>query len=154
MQAKIYEKLHGKNNPDVFGLQVVGNEFDEVLGFNDKLLIGAVDMSLEEVVERIHRLNGLAIASHIDRENYSVISQLGFIPESVEFDALEISPNISIAEARKRYGKYAKYKFIQNSDAHFIKDIGKATTELLLADTSFNEIKQALKNEDGRKIIG
>ena len=146
MQAKVYEKLHGKNNPDVFGLQVVGNEFDEVLGFNDKLLIGAVDLSIEEIVNRVHKLGGLAIASHIDRDSYSILSQLGFIPETLKLDALEISPRISCEDARKRFTDYHNYTFVQNSDAHSLEDIGKATTELLLVDTSFNEIKKALKN--------
>lgn len=153
MQAKIYEKLHGKNNPDVFGLQVVGNEFDEVLGFNDKLLIGAVDLSIEEIVNRVHKLGGLAIASHIDRESYSVISQLGFIPKSLELDALEISPSITCEDARKRFPEYQNYTFIQNSDAHFLEDIGKAKTEFLIEEPTFDEMKKAFKDNDGRKIM-
>ncbi len=153
MQAKVYDKLQGKNNPEVFGMQVIGNEFDEVLGFNERLLIGAVDMSIEEVVNGIHKLNGLAIASHIDRESYSVIGQLGFIPETLRFDALEISPSISIEEAQKRFSELEKYQFIQNSDAHFIDDVGKCTTEFLMERPSFNEIKKALRNNDGRKVM-
>lgn len=153
MQAKVYEKLHGKNNPDVFGLQVVGNEFDEVLGFNDKLLIGAVDLSIEEIVKRVHKLAGLAIASHIDRESYSVIGQLGFIPNSLEFDALEISPSLSYDDARKRFPEYQNYTFIRNSDAHFLDDIGKAKTEFLIEEPTFEEMKKAFKDMNGRKII-
>ena len=153
MQAKVYDKLQGKNNPEVFGMQVIGNEFDEVLGFNERLLIGAVDMSIEEVVNGIHKLNGLAIASHIDRESYSVIGQLGFIPETLRFDALEISLNISIEEAQKRFSEYQTYTFIQNSDAHVIEDIGKCTTEFLMERLSFDEIKKALRNNDGRKVM-
>ncbi|MDI6803889.1 MAG: PHP domain-containing protein [Bacteroidota bacterium] len=152
MQAKVYEKLHGKNNPDVFGLQVVGNEFDEVLGFNDKLLIGAVDLAIEEIVNRVHKLGGLAIASHIDRESYSVIGQLGFIPISLEFDALEISTRLSYAEARKKFPEYQNYTFIQNSDAHMLDDIGKCTTEFWIENPTFEEIRKALKNEDDRRI--
>lgn len=153
MQAKVYDKLQGKNNPEVFGMQVIGNEFDEVLGFNEKLLIGAVDMSIEEVVNRIHELNGLAVASHIDRESFSVIGQLGFIPETLNFDALEISPNISIDEARKRLSEYGNCQFIQNSDAHFIDDVGKCTTEFLIERPSFDEIKKAIRNENNRRIM-
>ncbi len=152
MQAKVYEKLHGQNNPDVFGMQVVGNEFDEVLGFNDKLLVGAVDLSIEEIVNRVHKLGGLAVASHIDRGSYSVISQLGFIPSSLEFDALEISPSINCEDARKRFPEYNNYTFIRNSDAHFIEDIGKCFTEFQIKEPTFNEIKLVLNNEDGRKV--
>lgn len=153
MQAKVYDKLQGRNDPDVFGMQVIGNEFDEVLGFNEKLLIGAIDMGIEEVVDRIHNLNGLAIASHIDKESYSVISQLGFIPETLKLDALEVSPNISIEDVRKRYGEYEKYKFVRNSDAHFIQDIGKGITEFLLEEASFSEIKKAFMSEENRIVM-
>ena len=153
MQAKVYDKLQGINDPEVFGMQVIGNEFDEVLGFNERLLIGAVDMSVEEVVDRIHKLDGIAIASHIDRESYSIIGQLGFIPETLRFDALEISPSISIEEAQKKFSELEKYQFIQNSDAHFIDDVGKCTTEFLMERPSFDEIKKALRNNDGRKVM-
>ena len=152
MQAKVYDKLQGKNDPEVFGMQVIGNECDEVLGFNERLLIGAVDMSIEEVVNRVHKLNGLTIASHIDRESYSVMGQLGFIPETLRFDALEISPNISIEEARKRFSEYQTYTFIQNSDAHVIEDIGKCVTGYQIAEPTIIEIKMALKNENNRRI--
>jgi 3',5'-nucleoside bisphosphate phosphatase len=152
MQAEVYDKLHGKNQPNVFGLQVIGNELDEVLGFNDRLLIGAVDMSIDEVVDKIHCLSGIAIASHIDRESYSVVGQLGFIPETLKFDALEISPNISVEKARKRFPECINYTMVKNSDAHFIEDIGKCITEFQIEEPTYSEIKKALKNEDKRKI--
>jgi 3',5'-nucleoside bisphosphate phosphatase len=152
MQAKVYENFHGKNEPEIFGMQVIGNEMDEVLGFNDRLLIGAVEMSIEDIVDKIHSLNGIAIASHIDRESYSVIGQLGFIPETLKFDALEVSPNISLEEARKRFPEYRNYAMIKNSDAHFIEDIGKCVTEFQIEEPSFDEIKKALKNETERNI--
>ncbi len=147
MQAKVYEKLESENNPEVFGMQVIGNELDEVLGFNEKLLIGAVDMTIEEVVDRIHKLNGLAIASHVDREAYSIIGQLGLIPDTLKLDALEISPNVTIAEARKKFPEYGQYKFIQNSDAHFIDDVGKCVTEFQLETPTFDELRKALRIE-------
>jgi hypothetical protein len=152
MQAKVYDKLHGKNQPDVFGSQVIGNEMDEVLGFNDRLLIGAVDMTIEEIVDRIHKLNGLAIASHVDRESYSVISQLGFIPEALKFEALELSQNISYKEARSKYPGYLDYVMINNSDAHFIDDVGRRTTDFIIEQPTFNELAKALKKEDGRSV--
>ncbi|MBU1298570.1 MAG: PHP domain-containing protein [Bacteroidetes bacterium] len=153
LQFLIYAHIFGENNPDAFGMQIIANENDEVEKFETKLLIGAADLSIEQVVDEIHKLNGVAIASHIDRESYSVIGQLGFVPDNLNFDALEISPRISFEDARKRFPEYRNYEFIQNSDAHFIDDIGKVTTEFLLAKSSFNEIKKALKNEDGRKVI-
>jgi len=55
MQEAVYSNLHGVNDEKRYGLQVVVNENDEVLGFNNKLLIGATEMSVEEVVDLIHQ---------------------------------------------------------------------------------------------------
>ncbi|MEK6572330.1 MAG: PHP domain-containing protein [Bacteroidota bacterium] len=152
LQSLVYNNLHGENNPEVFGLQVIANELDEVAGFQNKLLIGATELSLEQVVNTIHELSGLAIASHIDRESYSVIGQLGFIPETTRFDALEISSNTSDAEARARFNEYRQYTFVRNSDAHFLHEIGKTISEYLLAEPTLNEIGKALRNEGGRLV--
>jgi len=101
LQAKVYESLPGENNPDLYGLQVVVNESGEVLDFNPHLLIGATTLGLEETINLIHELGGLAIASHIDREGFSLIGQLGFIPSGLPLDALEVSPRLSLQAARK-----------------------------------------------------
>ena len=82
-QAVIYENLSGFNDDGVFGKQLIINENDEIVGINDRLLIGATSLPLQEIVQTIYSLKGLAIASHIDRGRFSIISQLGFIPEGL-----------------------------------------------------------------------
>jgi len=151
LQEYVYGNLPGENDEDAFGMQVIVNEKEEVLGFNNKLLIGATTIPLEEVIRLIHSFDGITIASHIDRESFSIIGQLGFVPENLELDALEISPNITFEEAKKRYAD--NYPFTCSSDAHYPDDIGKGFTSFLLKDGTVAEIKKALKNEDGRKLI-
>jgi PHP family Zn ribbon phosphoesterase len=152
LQAWVYDHLKGTNDPEVFGLQVVANEMDQVDRFEEKLLIGATNLSIEETVARIHGLDGLAIAAHIDREGFGIIGQLGFIPETLKLDALEISSNTSAEGAVERFGMYEKYTFIRNSDAHFLNQIGKNSTRFLLAEPSFAEIRKALQRQDGRTV--
>jgi len=152
LQTTVYGHLAGKNNPEVFGLQVVANECDEVIGYQDRLLIGAVDLPIEEIVKTIHELGGVAVASHIDRESFSVISQLGFIPETLKFDALELSSTIGDEEARRRFVAYGDSTFIRNSDAHELQDLGKNTSEYMLDHPSFREIQMAFAKLDGRLI--
>ena len=132
-------------------MQVVVNQDGEVLHFNEKLLIGASVLSINDVVNEIHSLNGLAIASHIDRESFSLISQLGFIPSELDLDAAEISPQISFDEAIDRF--HPRLPLICSSDAHFLKDIGKASTVFYIEEGTIEEIKKALMKEDGRKVI-
>lgn len=151
LQDHVYRSLPGKNDEETFGMQVLVNEKEEVLGFSDKLLIGATTIPLEEILRLIRSFEGLAIASHIDREAFSIIGQLGFIPENLELDALEISPSISVEEAKNKY-PYS-YPFTCSSDAHRPDDIGKSYTSFLIQDVTVTEIKKAFENEDGRKLI-
>ncbi len=151
LQEHVYENLPGENDEDAFGMQVIVNEKEEVLGSNNKLLIGATTIPLEKIIKTVHSLDGIAIASHIDRESFSIIAQLGFIPDNLELDALEISPAITREEAKKRYSN--DYPITYSSDAHYPDDIGKAFTSFLLKDATLSEIKKALKNEDERKLI-
>jgi len=151
VQEHVYENLPGENDEEAFGRQVIVNEKEEVEGFSNKLLIGATTIPLDEVIRLIHSWGGLAIASHIDREAFSIIGQLGFIPKDLALDALEISPRIPIEKAMKTYAY--DYPFTCSSDAHYPDDIGKGYTTFLLEEASLAEIKKALKNEEGRKLI-
>ncbi len=151
LQEKIYAHLPGENNPDLYGWQIVANENDEVLSFNQRLLIGATTLTLEETIQLIHSLGGLAIASHIDRQGFSLLGQLGFIPPGLPLDALEISPRLSFEEAKKKF-TYS-YPLVAFSDAHKPEEIGAATTSFFVADLIFEEIVMALKGQGGRKIL-
>ncbi len=153
LQELVYQSLpEEKNNPELFGEQIIANEFDEVEGYNDRLLIDACSLGVHEIVGQIHKLNGTAIASHIDRESFSLIGQLGFIPEDLVIDAVEISPNITPDDAHKKFPEIERFPIIHSSDAHFLEDIGKATTRFLIEEPTIKEMKKALQNEDGRKI--
>ncbi|MBW2544823.1 MAG: PHP domain-containing protein [Deltaproteobacteria bacterium] len=152
IQKVVYNSLSGTNREEIFGCQAIVNELDEVEGFNDRLLIGSTDLSLQEVVEEIHALDGIAIAAHIDRESFSVLGQLGFIPPDIRFDALEISRRTGLKEARKRYPDLCNHTFIESSDAHFISDIGKVSTKIFMKEPSLSELKMALGKREGRYV--
>ena len=149
----IYENLPGINNERVFGQQIVVNEHDEVLGFNKKLLIGATVLPLHQIVDSIHSLSGLAIASHIDRESFSIIGQLGFIPDGLKLDGLEVSPRLSLKKAQLDFGETFDLPLVTFSDAHTLEDVGKSFTCLLIEEANVKEIRKALSGEDGRKVV-
>jgi PHP family Zn ribbon phosphoesterase len=146
LQDVVYQNLAGQNDEQAFGPQTVVDEWDNVIRINDRLLIGATTLTVEQIVEAIHRWAGLAIASHVDRERFSLIGQLGFIPEGLELDAVEVSMASSI---KQEYG----YPVVTSSDAHFLEDIGKSSTCFMIEDMSVDEINKALRNEMGRRII-
>lgn len=154
LQSIVYDHIPGRNDPDVFGVQVVANENDEVVSFEDRLLIGAADLPLARLLDVVHGLKGIVIASHVDRECFSVVSQLGFIPKGLQFDALELTEHCPYAEARHRFDSEGTAAFVRNSDAHMLARIGNNTNEYLLETPTFDELHKALKKEDGRKVCG
>lgn len=143
--------LPGENDEKMFGEQIVVNEKDEVLDFNKRLLIGATMLSAQEIVEKIHSFGGLAIASHVDKDAFSIISQLGFIPPDLAFDALEMSPHTERADAEQSYGMYNSFPWISSSDAHHAHDIGRRTTTFFMEEPTIKEMALALKKVDGRR---
>ncbi len=152
LQDIVYKNLlPGENDERLFGEQIVVNEKEEVLDFNKRLLIGATSLSAQKIVNTIHSLGGLAIASHVDRDAFSIVSQLGFIPADLEFDALEMSPNTDRGKADLLFSDYKSFSWITSSDAHWLKDIGRKTTGFLMNEPTLEEMRLAFKSVDGRR---
>ncbi len=152
LQEIVYRSLPGVNDEDAFGCQAVVNDRDEVEFLSERLLIGSTTLSIEEIVETVHGLGGAAIAAHIDRESFGIIGQLGFIPATVRFDALEVSRRTGIAAARRMFPELADYTFISSSDAHRIEDIGLGSTLMLLEEPTLAECLMALEGLRNRRI--
>jgi len=153
LQDLVYRHLPGKNDEDIFGCQAIVNEHDEVEGLSERLLIGATTLPLQQIVGDIRRLGGLAIAAHIDRESFGILGQLGFIPEGLALDALEISRRTGLAEARRRWPELAQSAFVESSDSHVITDIGKGITRAFLEEASTAELRMAFGKKNGRYIL-
>jgi PHP family Zn ribbon phosphoesterase len=153
LQDLIYQNLPGENVVEVFGPQTLVNERDETIGVNRRMLIGATLLPFEQIVSVVHSLQGVAIASHIDRQAFSLLGQLGFIPEGMPLDGLEVSPRTSKEEAQERFHSYRHYSFVWFSDAHRLEDIGKSMTHFLLKENSTGEVKMALHREEGRRVV-
>ena len=153
LQDIVYMNLMpGENDEKRFGHQIVADENDTVLGFNKRLLIGAASLTAHSIVKIIHLFGGLAIASHIDRSFFSVISQFGFIPDDIRFDALEISFRLSRKEAERKFREYNHIPWVSSSDSHRIDDIGARTSTFSMKEPTIAEMLSAFKNIDGRKV--
>ncbi len=157
LQQVIYDNLPGVNDEQVFGEQVLADEHDEVTGINDRLLIGATTMSVDKVVDTIHSLGGIAIAAHIDRERFGIIGQLGFIPDGLALDGVEVEAPERVQGIQGSRGPgfdpSTSFPAITSSDAHFENDIGRSSTVFLVEEATASEIGKALRNEDGRSIL-
>ena len=153
IQKLIDANLSGENNPEIFGPQYLCDETDKVVGSESRLLIGATKLSVEEIVESIHRFGGLAIASHVDRECFSLFSQLGVVPPGLEVDALEISFQHSIPQAKELFPQTKGHQLVCSSDAHRLDDIGTAPVKFTGISPSVAELRKALAGKGGREVV-
>jgi PHP family Zn ribbon phosphoesterase len=120
-----------------------------LVGIEEKMLSAASRFTLSETVALIHGYGGLAIAAHVDRRSFSVVSQLGFLPPEVPFDALEISAAgaaLGRAEGFLSHG----LPLVSSSDSHFLDDLGVSRTALAVEAPSFAELALALAGAGGR----
>jgi hypothetical protein len=153
MEAFVLSHLEGENNPEFFGQQVIVDEHGEPIGLCPNLLIGATDLSIGVVVEAIHWRGGCAIASHVDRERFSLLGQLGFVPPGLDLDGLEHSSRIGRAEAKERFGGQGQWEMVCNSDAHRLGEIGAGWTVFTLQAPTVGEIRRALRRDGGRAVV-
>ena len=137
-----YNSIHFadiQNRAEIFGEQLILDEDDNVLGKEQRMLLVASGVSVEEVVSLAKQHNGIAVAAHIDREENGMVAILGTVTE--DFSVVEIS-----ATATKQIQCYTTgRKVITNSDAHTLEDIGVADGELEVVERSAKGILQALR---------
>ena len=144
-QEKIYSLLPDiQNDADYFGDQVVVNEDNEIVRFEDRLLLNSAQISITDATAWIKNHGGIAIPSHIDSPTFSIISQLGYIPDDLPFDALEVRNKEKATELLPLIMK-KDIPFVSFSDAHYLVDIGKRRIELDLEEPNCTEISGALK---------
>jgi len=111
-----------KNREDIFGEQRILNENDEEIGKIDNLLVTACMLDVHKVVEIVRLLGGVIFPAHIDKDSYNIVSNLGFIPEELEFSTVEIKDpgKINYLSLTNRIDKFL---VVHNSDAHYLWDI-------------------------------
>ena len=120
-----------KNKPALFGNQLVMNDDDEVTDEEDALLIGATDLSLNELVGMIRERGGVPVPAHINRGSNGLLVNLGFVPPELHFTAVEVWRALPCAHTPQQ-GRLV----LHSSDAHYLGDILEAEESLELPERS------------------
>ncbi len=132
-----------------FGRQLLLTAEGTVYGEEGQMLAAASKFSLVEAVRLIKRHGGLAVASHVDRPSFSVMSQLGFFPEDAGFDAIEISGAARGTPAAGAFDRFG-LPVLSSSDSHFPGEIGEIWSVLSMEAATFAELALALRGVGGR----
>ncbi|MDO5116043.1 MAG: histidinol-phosphatase [Synergistaceae bacterium] len=142
-----------KNDVEHFGYQIVVNAENEIIKEEETLLIQGCGYEVDQIVEKTKQMGGLAILAHVDRPAFSYTAALGPMPPDYPSDGFELSRRLNSEEAQKWRDGYPGRPFIRSSDSHSLDTISRANcTKMMLEAPTFEEIKKALRGEDGRKI--
>ncbi|MGL5541635.1 MAG: PHP domain-containing protein [Erysipelotrichaceae bacterium] len=114
-------RLRIDNRPHYFGHQWVFDGHDELVKEEPTLLLTSFQLPLAALIERIQEHHGKVVLAHIDHPQNGILTQLGFIPNHLPYDGVEIRKDVLIP---KTVGVRASSVWFKNSDAHRLVDIG------------------------------
>jgi len=136
-----------KNNAEIFGRQVIMNSDDEAIGEVDNMLVTACGLSADEVVAAVLSLGGACIPAHVDKSSYSIISNLGFIPDTLKVAFVELSKRADESTIFEQYPYLKDYGIIHSSDAHYLCDISEQEHSIELPELSAEAVIGYLRGD-------
>jgi hypothetical protein len=152
-QAFVYKKLQtGTFDEDMYGQQLVINRHADIVSKCSKVLVLGIDANVRQIATQVHLNNGIIYPAHIDRAANSIFRVYESVSRTKLFIAAEISRRTEERYARRQFPDIAEFPLITASDAHDVRDIGKARTYLNMKEKSFYEIKNAIQSIGGRSI--
>lgn len=149
MQTLVYSRLPNiKNKVNIFGEQLILDESDELICNEDRLLLTATSITINEVFEVVnHKLKGLAIPAHINRQANSILSSFGVIPEDIDIQCVEISDKSAEEIVVSTDSKINNMNKVYSSDAHHLWDIHERQNFLDVESLTIENVIKALQSK-------
>lgn len=122
-----------QNDARIFGEQLLMDATDQVVGKEERYLINATAISLDGLPDLVASYGGIAIPAHIDKQTKSLVGNFGMVGDYMGFRCFELSRNLpeDFIIATPGLGK-RPYRYIHDSDAHYLQDIGEHSGDNLL----------------------
>ena len=120
-----------KNKPGCFGHQWVMDEEGEILREEDTLLMGASDLPIRAAAEAVRSYGGVPVPAHINRGSNGILINLGFIPDELQFSAVEVWRALPCSHSAQ-----AGRVVLHSSDAHYLGDILEPEIKVPLPERS------------------
>jgi len=136
-----------ENREDIFGQQLIMDEEDNVVANYKQMLLTAANLSVDEVFETVYQLGGAAVPAHVDRDSYSIISNLGVVPDYLEIKYVEISKNCVVNDFINNNRYLSAYSFLKSSDAHNLGGILEKESSIELEEISIECLIKCLRKE-------
>jgi hypothetical protein len=132
-------------NKKIYGEQIIYDENDEKTAEIDYLLSVATDITIEEAKKKVHRLGGLFVPAHFDKSSYSVSSNLGFLPDGVKCDAIEVFDKANLQKIYNLNKGLENSQIFYNSDAHALYLINEKVNSIELEEKTIEAFFQKIK---------
>lgn len=117
----VYARLPDlENMPDFFGEQAVLDENDERIGTEQRMLLQSTTISIDDLAARCRQMGGVPVPAHINRTSNSLLYNLGFVPQQLQFATLEVYQSLPVQGV-----ELGEYHIIYNSDAHYLESISE-----------------------------
>lgn len=119
-----------KNDIDFYGHQYVFNKDDEVIEEYERLLIQSLDLSIDKIIDDIHRFGGFVVLAHAYSKRFGAYQVLGQKMASLDYDGIEVT-SLKEWNDLKAVCPLLKEEFIFiSSDAHYLEDISEPINTL------------------------
>jgi len=133
--APLYSTL--PNRVSIFGNQILFDENDHITGKMERMLFAPVSISFDMLHQLVNKHEGAFIPAHIDRDSFSVISNLGFLPPHLSISTLEVSPGgMERGFYKSNPDLFTDKNVIFSSDAHQLWAINEKEHFLMLPERS------------------
>ena len=132
-----------KNNSSIFGDQIIMDSNDNIIANEEKLLINAADISIDNISEIAGSFGGITIPAHINKNSYSILSAFGYIPPECDFPSYEITSKGDAVNLTKNYSVLQNKPLLLNSDAHYLEHISEPKAYFDLPECSAKAILDA-----------
>ncbi|MEA4883856.1 MAG: PHP domain-containing protein [Clostridia bacterium] len=142
----------GVNVREIFGEQWVQDAATGEIREEHALLAAPTRLSVDDVAFRAAELGGICLPAHVDRPSFSILGQLGFIPEHLDIPAVEISRNTCGTQAFAHIPAIVGRTLVCSSDAHSLDEIGLGSSLIWAEAPTASEIIMALRGVGGRRV--
>jgi len=125
------------NRADIFGHQLIYDENDCVTGELERMLIAPSSISFDNLYSLVHKYEGAFIPAHIDRDSFSVLSNLGFLPPQLGIGTLEVSlRGLENKFCESNPNLFEGKNTVFSSDAHRLWEINERVQYIMLPEYS------------------
>jgi hypothetical protein len=142
-----------QNSVRSFGHQRLLDMHGAVIGEDPRMLLAAANIAIEDAVVEVEGRGGIAIAAHIDRQSYSLVSAFGFVPNNLGLHGIELTTHLKRNEALIAQAEGLGYQLMTASDAHALDQIKEPHCYAIMEHWSFGELKLAMRGRRDRSVM-